>query len=142
MDEDHGLAAVGPAADVDRRRDARDGDGANIEHVDALSRSRISHREGTSQAFYHAAADEARGACGCRGAQGVIDIYDYMQTLTRFTSSHCLLGPEFRNEMSEEVARIYDALERESCRSHTSTRSFRLPRSDAATKPGSGSARW
>ncbi len=35
-----------------------------------------------------------------------------MQTLTRFTSSHCLLGPEFRNEMSEEVARIYDALER------------------------------
>lgn len=46
------------------------------------------------------------------GRDGVIDIYDYMQTLTSFTSSHCLLGPEFRNEMSDEFARIYHALER------------------------------
>ena len=46
------------------------------------------------------------------GERGVIDIYEYMQTLTSFTSSHCLLGHEFRNEMSEEFARVYHALER------------------------------
>ncbi len=46
------------------------------------------------------------------GESGVIDIYQYMQTLTSFTSSHCLLGHEFRNEMNEEFARIYHALER------------------------------
>ena len=43
---------------------------------------------------------------------GVIDIYEYMQSLTSFTSSHCLLGPEFRGEMSEEFSRVYADLER------------------------------
>jgi sterol 14-demethylase len=46
------------------------------------------------------------------GQRGTIDIYAFMQTLTSFTSSHCLLGPEFRKEMSEEFARVYHALER------------------------------
>ncbi|MCB9748822.1 MAG: cytochrome P450 [Myxococcales bacterium] len=46
------------------------------------------------------------------GERGVIDIYEYMQTLTSFTSSHCLLGPEFRGEMSAEFSRVYADLER------------------------------
>jgi len=46
------------------------------------------------------------------GDRGVVDIYEYMQTLTSFTSSHCLLGAEFRNEMSEEFAQVYHELER------------------------------
>jgi sterol 14alpha-demethylase len=46
------------------------------------------------------------------GDRGTVDIYEYMQTLTSFTSSHCLLGHEFRDEMSEEFARVYHALER------------------------------
>src|SRR5690606_2373968 len=32
--------------------------------------------------------------------------------LTNFTSSHCLLGREFRKEMTEEWARVYHDLER------------------------------
>ncbi|MBL4689442.1 MAG: cytochrome P450 [Nannocystaceae bacterium] len=46
------------------------------------------------------------------GQRGVVDIYEFMQTLTSFTSSHCLLGSEFRNEMSEEFAHVYHLLER------------------------------
>lgn len=46
------------------------------------------------------------------GERGVIDIYEEMQTLTNFASSHCLLGSEFRNEMSEEFSQIYHDLER------------------------------
>jgi sterol 14-demethylase len=44
--------------------------------------------------------------------EGVIDLYAWCQTLTSFTSSHCLLGREFRNEMSEQFARVYHDLER------------------------------
>lgn len=46
------------------------------------------------------------------GERGVVDIYEFMQTLTSFTSSHCLLGSEFRNEMSEEFSHVYHLLER------------------------------
>lgn len=46
------------------------------------------------------------------GERGVVDIYEYMQTLTSYTSSRCLLGDEFRNEMSDEFAQVYHALER------------------------------
>jgi len=57
-------------------------------------------------------ASEVERSISTWGQTGVLDIYEYMQTLTSFTSSHCLLGPEFRNEMSEEFSRVYHALER------------------------------
>lgn len=57
-------------------------------------------------------SDEVKQSTSKWGKRGVLDIYEYMQTLTSFTSSHCLLGPEFRNEMSDEFARVYHALER------------------------------
>lgn len=57
-------------------------------------------------------SQEVEKSIGSWSDEGVIDIYEYMQELTSFTSSHCLLGAEFRNEMSEEFARVYHALER------------------------------
>lgn len=45
------------------------------------------------------------------GDEGVIDIYEYAKCLTNFTSSACLLGREFREEMTDEFARIYGDLE-------------------------------
>jgi sterol 14-demethylase len=46
------------------------------------------------------------------GEGGVIDMYEYTKVLTNFTSSTCLLGKRFRDEMSEEFAPIYTDLER------------------------------
>jgi sterol 14-demethylase len=43
--------------------------------------------------------------------QGVIDLLDFTAELTTYTSSHCLLGAEFRYGMNEEFARVYAALE-------------------------------
>ena len=38
-------------------------------------------------------------------------IVDYFAELTNFTSSRCLLGPEFRGEMNEEFSRVYHDME-------------------------------
>jgi sterol 14alpha-demethylase len=46
------------------------------------------------------------------GSEGVLDMYEYTKVLTNFTSSTCLLGREFREDMTEEFARIYSDLER------------------------------
>ncbi len=43
--------------------------------------------------------------------EGVLDIYEYTKGLTNFTSSTCLLGREFREEMTDEFAHIYSDLE-------------------------------
>ncbi|HET9064039.1 MAG TPA: cytochrome P450 [Candidatus Binatia bacterium] len=45
------------------------------------------------------------------GDQGDIDLLDFTAELTTYTSSHCLLGAEFRYGMTEEFARVYAALE-------------------------------
>lgn len=46
------------------------------------------------------------------GDQGVLDMYEYTKVLTNFTSTACLLGKEFREDMTEEFARVYSDLER------------------------------
>ena len=46
------------------------------------------------------------------GDSGVVDIVDYCRVLTNYTSSHCLLGAEFRQGMTDEFARVYTDLER------------------------------
>jgi sterol 14-demethylase len=46
------------------------------------------------------------------GDKGVLDMYEYTKVLTNFTSSACLLGREFRKDMTEEFARVYSDLER------------------------------
>lgn len=45
------------------------------------------------------------------GEAGEIDLLDFTAELTTYTSSHCLLGAEFRYGMTEEFARVYAALE-------------------------------
>jgi sterol 14-demethylase len=46
------------------------------------------------------------------GREGEIDLVDYCRVLTNYTSSHCLLGREFRKGMTEEFAAVYHSLER------------------------------
>ena len=46
------------------------------------------------------------------GDEGEIEASSFFGMLTNFTSSSCLLGTEFRNEMSEEFAKVYYDLER------------------------------
>jgi len=46
------------------------------------------------------------------GDEGEIDLVDYCRVLTNYTSSHCLLGREFRTGMTEEFARVYHSLEK------------------------------
>jgi sterol 14-demethylase len=46
------------------------------------------------------------------GEAGEIDLLAFMKQLTIYTSSHCLLGHEFRYELNEEFSRIYHDLEK------------------------------
>lgn len=46
------------------------------------------------------------------GESGEIDLVEYCRVLTNYTSSHCLLGREFRKGMTEEFAAVYHSLER------------------------------
>ena len=46
------------------------------------------------------------------GDEGEIDLCEYTRVLTNYTSSHCLLGREFRKGMTEEFAAVYHSLER------------------------------
>ena len=56
--------------------------------------------------------DEVSDSIADWGSEGVVDIVDFCRVLTNFTSSHCLLGKEFREGMTDEFARIYHDLER------------------------------
>jgi sterol 14-demethylase len=56
--------------------------------------------------------EEVEKSIASWGDEGEIDLVDYCRILTNFTSSHCLLGKEFRGGMSEEFARVYHSLER------------------------------
>jgi len=46
------------------------------------------------------------------GDAGEIDLLEFMKELTIYTSSHCLLGDEFRYELNEEFVKIYHDLEK------------------------------
>jgi sterol 14-demethylase len=46
------------------------------------------------------------------GERGEIEASEFFGMLTNYTSSSCLLGREFRNEMSEEFSKVYYDLER------------------------------
>jgi sterol 14-demethylase len=57
-------------------------------------------------------AAETEAAIAGWGDAGVVDAYPFFQKLTSYTSSACLLGREFRDEMSDEFAAVYHDLER------------------------------
>ncbi len=56
--------------------------------------------------------DEVEQSIASWGDEGELDFVDYCRVLTNFTSSACLIGPEFRHGMSDEFARVYHDLER------------------------------
>lgn len=55
---------------------------------------------------------EVEESIGTWGDRGEIDLVEYCRVLTNYTSSHCLLGQEFRGSMNEEFAAVYASLER------------------------------
>lgn len=56
--------------------------------------------------------EEVEGLIGGWGDHGQIDLLEFTKELTIYTSSHCLLGPEFRHELNKEFSEIYLDLER------------------------------
>jgi len=56
--------------------------------------------------------EEVEASIADWGDEGEIDLVDYCRALTNFTSAHCLLGREFRHDMTDEFAEVYHALER------------------------------
>ncbi|MFW6085563.1 MAG: cytochrome P450 [Myxococcota bacterium] len=46
------------------------------------------------------------------GERGTTDFVSYCGKLTNFTSSHCLLGPDFRGKLTEEFSALYHDLEK------------------------------
>ncbi len=55
---------------------------------------------------------EVEGMIRGWGESGQIDLLEFTKELTIYTSSHCLLGREFRHELNAEFAAIYHDLER------------------------------
>lgn len=55
--------------------------------------------------------EEVENLIGSWGEAGEIDLLAFTKELTIYTSSHCLLGPEFRHELNREFAEIYHDLE-------------------------------
>ncbi len=45
------------------------------------------------------------------GGSGEVDLLEFTKELTIYTSSHCLLGPEFRFELNKEFGAVYHDLE-------------------------------
>lgn len=54
---------------------------------------------------------EVEDLIGAWGDSGEIDLQEFTKELTIYTSSHCLLGREFRHELNAEFASIYHDLE-------------------------------
>ncbi|MET0286930.1 MAG: cytochrome P450 [Polyangiales bacterium] len=55
---------------------------------------------------------ETRRALSEWGAEGEIDLVEFCAALTNYTSTHCLIGREFRERMSDEFSKVYYDLER------------------------------
>ena len=55
--------------------------------------------------------EEVEGLIKDWGDEGELDLLAFTKELTIYTSSHCLLGPEFRHELNKEFAEIYHDLE-------------------------------
>ncbi|MFL6239362.1 MAG: cytochrome P450 [Actinomycetes bacterium] len=57
-------------------------------------------------------ATEVERAVAAWGSAGEIDLLDWFAELTIYTSSACLIGPRFREELDARFARLYHDLER------------------------------
>ena len=69
-------------------------------------------RDKPMRTYSHVIVKEVEDLIKEWGDSGEINLLDFMKQLTIFTSSHCLLGKEFRYELNEEFAQIYHDLEK------------------------------
>jgi sterol 14-demethylase len=69
-------------------------------------------RNNRMRTYTEIVARETLDVIGAWGDEGVIEAGSFFGMLTNYTSSSCLLGKEFRNEMSEEFSKVYYDLER------------------------------
>lgn len=57
-------------------------------------------------------ANEVQAAMNKLGDEGEIDLLDFFSELTLYTSSACLIGKEFRNELTPEYFKVFYDLEK------------------------------
>lgn len=69
-------------------------------------------RERNMRTYADIFTEEVERMIAAWGEQAEIDLLDFTAELTTYTSSHCLLGVEFRRNMNEEFARVYGDLEK------------------------------
>ncbi|WP_419620743.1 cytochrome P450 [Thiolapillus sp.] len=69
-------------------------------------------RDKPMRSYSHVIIQEVEDLTRDWGESGEIDLLEFMKQLTIYTSSHCLLGREFRYELNEEFAAIYHDLEK------------------------------
>jgi len=69
-------------------------------------------RNNRMRTYTEIVARETLDVIGDWGDEGIIEAGAFFGMLTNYTSSSCLLGKEFRNEMSEEFSKVYYDLER------------------------------
>lgn len=69
-------------------------------------------RDHNMRAYAGIFVDEVEAMVRRWADHGTIDLLAFTAELTTYTSSHCLLGAEFRHSMNEEFARVYGALEK------------------------------
>jgi sterol 14-demethylase len=63
------------------------------------------------QRYAQVMAEEAEAYVEGWGAEGQVDLLNAMNELTLFIASRCLIGPEFRQHLTTEFARLYRDLE-------------------------------
>jgi len=69
-------------------------------------------RNNRMRTYTEIVARETQDTIANWGDEGEIEASAFFGMLTNYTSSSCLLGREFRNEMSEEFSKVYYDLER------------------------------
>jgi len=68
-------------------------------------------RDQRLQAYARFMAEEAEAYCDAWGDAGEVDLLQVMNELTTFIASRCLIGHEFRQNLSTEFAHLYHDLE-------------------------------
>jgi sterol 14-demethylase len=69
-------------------------------------------RDRSMRGYAGVIAQEVEGMLSRWGESDEIDLLDFTAELTTYTSSHCLLGREFREHMTSEFAKVYKDLEK------------------------------
>ncbi len=69
-------------------------------------------RDRPMRAYADVIVAEVEGVLKTWGEAGETDLLEFMKQLTIYTATHCLLGAEFRRELSAEFSGIYHDLER------------------------------